>query len=534
MKSRKKRNALLWFDTPQAGVNRRRSATEIIHEFVTLKEFAGYRFDVKMGDYDDMTPSLPKWILLIACYAMALPMLGRQEGKAGIRRVYLEPFTTQAGSEKLRADVAAELRKLKSIVVAPSESSADLILGGGGEIWVKGYRSLNPRSGRSPSNGTPVYDGFLSVELRDKNGETFWSYLATPGALSSDVSKDLAKRIAKHLAEDLDQVSQPSPAAMLPQPKIVLRGAGATFPSPVYEKWFTNYRRSNPSVQIDYQPVGSEAGVRKLLAGDVDFAASDSPEAIRDLAPAEQENYLLFPSVIGAVVPIVNLPGLPSNLSLTPEALAGIYLGKIKKWNDPLLRQANRGVHLPDLDIVVIHRGDGSGTSYAWTDYLSQTNTEWKEQVITSLSPKWPTGRAATGNQGVAELVKELGGAIGYIEFIYALQHHLSFASVRNRNGEFVACSLESMAIAARQSVEIHDDFKVSIVDARGAGAYPIASFTWLIVPTHITDEAKRNAFTGFLNWMLGPGQPQAAALGYLALPRDVVSREEDAITRIH
>jgi phosphate transport system substrate-binding protein len=474
------------------------------------------------------------WIVLLAVCATTVPIFARQEGKTnGIRRLYLEPFTTKAESEKLRADVASELRKLASILVVPSEANADLILGGGGEIWVRGYRSLNPRSERSPSNGTPVYDGFLSVELRDKNGETLWSYLATPGTTSSDVSKDLARRIAKHLAEGLNQAAPPRTAS-LPQPSTVLNGAGATFPNPVYAKWFTNYRRENPSVEINYDAVGSEAGVRKLLAGDADFAASDSPEAIRDLAPREQEKYLLFPSVVGAVVPIVNIPGLPNDISLTPEALAGIYLGEIKKWNDPLLRQANRGIHLPDLDIVVIHRGDGSGTSYAWTDYLSQTSLEWRTRIGTDLSPKWPTGRAATGNEGVAQLVKELGGSIGYVEFIYALQNHLSFAKVRNRNGEFVAGGLESMAIAASQSVQIHDDFKVSIVDAPGAGAYPIASFTWFIIPVRIADDAKRNALTGFLKWMLGPGQPQAAALGYLALPKNIVSREQDSIGRIH
>jgi phosphate transport system substrate-binding protein len=233
------------------------------------------------------------------------------------------------------------------------------------------------------------------------------------------------------------------------------------------------------------------------------------------------------------VVPIVNLPGVPSDISFTPEALAGIYLGKIKKWNDPILRQANRHVRLPDLDIVVVHRSDGSGTSYAWTDYLSKTSPEWKAQVGSGLTPPWPAGRAAAGNDGVAKLVKELGGSIGYVEFIYALQNHLSFGKVRNKQGEFVAASLESIPAAAT-SMEPESDFKVSIVDAPGRGAYPIATFTWLVVPAHIADDTKRNAMVGFLKWMLGPGQKQAAALGYLALPQGVVSREEAAIVRIH
>jgi phosphate transport system substrate-binding protein len=501
-----------------------------------IKDFAEQIFNANMKDYVYMKSYHPKGSLLFACLCtLAVPSLAAQDGKtSGVKRLYLEPFTTQTGSEKLQSDILVELRKLRSIVVVSSESSADVILGGGGEIWVKGYRSLNPRSGRSPANGTPVYDGFLSVELRDPKGATLWSYLATPSATSIDVPKDLARRIVKHLPEGLDHVAGPPPESVPPQRPVILKGAGATFPNPVYAKWFTNYRRENPSIEINYDSVGSKEGVRQLLAGETDFAASDSPEVIRDLAPAKQEEYSLFPSVVGAVVPIVNLPGLSSDISLSSEVLADIYLGKIKKWDDPTLRRINRGLRLPNLDIVVIHRGDGSGTSYAWTDYLSQTSSEWSARVGTSLSPAWPTGRPAIGNDGVAKLVKELGGSIGYVEFIYALKNHLSFARVRNRSGEFVAGSLESMAIAASQSVHIHDDFKVSIVNAPGAGAYPIASFTWFVVPTHIADDGKRNAVIGFLKWMLGPGQPEAAALGYLALPEDVVSKEEAAILKIH
>jgi phosphate ABC transporter phosphate-binding protein len=451
-----------------------------------------------------------------------------------IKRLYVEPFTTESGSLKLREDVLSELRKVHSLSLVTAESEADVILGGGGGIWVKGYRSLNPRSGRLPSDGTPVYDGYLSVELRDPKGETLWSYLATPGAGAEDIPKDLAKRIAKNLADALEKGILPFETTPLPQPAIVLQGAGATFPSPVYAKWLTNYRRANPLVDITYQPIGSKAGIQKLLAREVDFGASDSPEVIRDLAPREQANYLLFPSVVGAVVPIVNLPGVPNSIALTPQALAGIYLGKITKWNDPLLQEANRRVRLPDLDIVVVHRNDGSGTSYAWTDYLSQTSPEWQAQVGASLTPKWPLGRGATGNEGVAKLVKELGGSIGYVEFIYALQNHLSFAKVQNRNGDFVAASLEGMAIAASQSLGVDDNFKISIVDPPGRDAYPISSFTWLIVPANIAPDAKRKAITNFLEWMLGPGQRQAAALGYLALPNDVIRREEAALRRIH
>jgi phosphate transport system substrate-binding protein len=230
---------------------------------------------------------------------------------------------------------------------------------------------------------------------------------------------------------------------------------------------------------------------------------------------------------------VVNLPGVPRDVVFNPEALAGIYLGTIKKWNDPILTRINRSLHLPDLEIAVVHRSDGSGTSYALTDYLSKTIPAWKAQVGTSLTPKWPVGQGANGNDGVAKLVKEQVGSIGYVEFIYALENHLSYGRVRNRNGEFVAASLESIGAAVSHSVKIMDGFKVSVVDAPGAGAYPISSFTWIVVPARIADDGKRKALTGFLQWMLDAGQRQAAALGYLPLPKDVVNKEAAAIARI-
>jgi phosphate transport system substrate-binding protein len=469
------------------------------------------------------------------CCAMLVPAFAWQAVPANdLRRIYVEPFTTQAGSEKLREDVIADLRKLNSVTLVPDESSADAILGGGGEVWIEGYRSHNPQLGNAPSNGTPIYTGFLSVELRDKGGETVWSYLATPPAASGDVSKDLAERISKNLAESLKQGDLSPRTTALPQPATILKGAGATFPYPVYAKWFKNYRRENPALEITYEAIGSEAGIRRLLENSVDFGASDSPEAIHELAPGDEDQYLFFPSVVGAVVPVVNLPGIPTDIAFTPQALAGIYLGTIKKWNDPVLTRANRSLRLPNLDITVVHRADGSGTSYAWTDYLSKTSSAWKAQVGASLAPKWPTGREANGNDGVSKLVKEQSGSIGYVEFIYALQNHLSYGRVRNRNGGFVAASLESIAAAASHSSKIRDDFKVSIVDAPGAGAYPISSFTWIVVPAHPSDGAKRQALIHFLQWMLGPGQRQAAALGYVALPKDVVGKEVAAIVRIH
>ena len=295
----------------------------------------------------------------------------------------------------------------------------------------------------------------------------------------------------------------------------------------------TSGKGENPNLEIDYEPVGSEAGVRKLIANNVDFGASDSPKAIQELAPGEESKYLCFPSVVGAVVPVVNLAGIPGDISFTPEALAGIYLGKIRKWNDPVLTRANKGVHLPNLDIIVVHRTDGSGTSYAWTDYLSKTSTAWNAQVGTSMAPRWPVGREAKGNDGVARMVKEEAGAIGYVEFIYALQNHLTYGRVRNRDGEFVLASLESIAAAANHA-SINDDFEISLVDTPGSGVYPISSFTWIVVPAQIADSAKRGAISAFLQWMLGPGQRQAAALGYVALPKELLKKEAAAIDKIH
>jgi phosphate transport system substrate-binding protein len=477
--------------------------------------------------------SLCKLRILSRTLALACAFIGCvfawQPGS--LKKIYVEPFPQKAGSETLREDVVAQLRKVTTLSIVSDRAAADAILSGEGEIWIKGYQSLNPRSGRSPANGTPVYAGFLSVELKNTKGDTLWSYLFTPTSPSEDISKDLSKRIAKYLSEALEHGVEGQKSALAQT--AILNGAGATFPFPIYAKWFANYSRENPNVKILYDSIGSEAGIRRLLDGGVDFGASDNPEILNQLAPADQDKFLLFPSVVGAVVPIVNLPGFASDISFTPEALAGIYMGKIKKWNDPILVRANRGTRLPDLDIVVVHRSDGSGTSYAWTDYLSKTSPEWKAQAGSGLTPNWPVGRAASGNDGVAKLVKELGGSIGYVEFIYALQNHLSFGKVRNKQGEFISASLESIPAAAN-SIEPRSDFKVSIVDAPGQGAYPIATFTWFVVPAHIENDAKRNAVVGFLKWMLGPGQRQAAALGYLSLPQGIVTREEAAIVRIH
>jgi phosphate ABC transporter phosphate-binding protein len=476
-----------------------------------------------------------KGLVPLAGFLLAATALAWQAPRAAPKQLYVEPFATKGDAQKLQEDLTEELRKSHAVSLAPDAKDADFVLGGGGEIWIRGYRSFSPRSEmKLPANSIPLYAGFLSVELKNKQGVTVWSYLATPKTGSEDIAKDLSKQIVKRLVGALDQAERPAPKSSGYPSAIALRGAGATFPFPVYRKWFTNFELENPGTMISYDAIGSEAGIRQLLAGAVDFGASDSPQAIQELAPGDENKYLQFPSVVGAVVPIVNVPGIPETIAFTPEALAGIFLGKIKKWNDPILKWANPGLHLPDLDIVVVHRGEGSGTSYAWTDYLSKTSAEWKAAVGSSLNPKWPAGRGAAGNDGVAKLVKELGGSIGYVEFIYALQNHLSYGKIRNQKGQYVEASLESIGAAVNNAAEIGNDLKGSIVNAPGEGAYPVATFTWIVVRARIANDEKRSAMIAFLRWMLGPGQQQAAALGYLALPPEIVAKEEGAIAKIH
>jgi phosphate transport system substrate-binding protein len=324
------------------------------------------------------------------------------------------------------------------------------------------------------------------------------------------------------------------PSAAAAQSTIALKGAGATFPAPIYAKWIANYARREPTVAITYDAIGSEGGVRRLLAGAVDFGACDHPEVLRGLREGNdnRDMYLLVPTVIGAVVPIVNLPGVANDVVLTPDVLSAIYLGDITKWSDPRIRQANHRLRLPDASIVVVHRAEGSGTSYTWTDYLSKTDAQWRSRVGVALSPNWPVGRAASGNDGVAKAVAETAGAIGYVQFIYAVQAHLSYARVRNRRGETVTASLESIRAAA-DSADLDFERNPSIVDAPGAGAYPIASFTWLVVPAPITDAGKRTALVAFLQWMLTSGQRQAAALGYLPLPTHVITKASTIVAQI-
>jgi phosphate transport system substrate-binding protein len=312
-----------------------------------------------------------------------------------------------------------------------------------------------------------------------------------------------------------------------------INAAGATFPYPIYSKWFDEYHKLHPKVQINYQSIGSGGGIRQVLDKTVDFGASDGPMTDEQLQQAGFK-ILHFPTVLGAAVPSYNIPGLTAELKFTPEALAGIYIGKVTKWNDPAIAGPNPGVKLPADDIVVIHRSDGSGTTYIWTDYLSKVSSEWQSKVGKNTSVNWPVGLGGKGNEGVAGLIKQTPNSIGYVELIYAVQNSIPYGSVKNEAGQFVKASLAGVSAAAAGAAKsMPDDFRVSITNPPGKEAYPISSFTWLLIPAQIQDAAKKAAIKDFLGWMLTSGQQFCEPLAYAKLPKEVVAKEQKAIALI-
>jgi len=310
-----------------------------------------------------------------------------------------------------------------------------------------------------------------------------------------------------------------------------LNGAGATFPYPMYSKWFSEYHKLHPNIEINYQSIGSGGGIRQVIAGTVDFGASDGPMTDEQLKEAKVK-ILHLPTVLGAVVPAYNIPGVTGEVKFTPEALAGIFLGKIGKWNDKAITDANPGVNFPDKEIVVVHRAEASGTTYIFTDYLSKVSSDWKSTIGgegKGTAIKWPVGMAGKGNEQVAGMIRGLPGAIGYIELIYAVQNNIAYGTVKNAAGNFVKASLESVTAAAASSPKMPPDFRVSITNAPGKDAYPISSFTWLLIPEQSKDAAKGKILADFLNWMVTDGQKMASALSYAPLPDVVVQKEKEA-----
>jgi phosphate transport system substrate-binding protein len=316
-----------------------------------------------------------------------------------------------------------------------------------------------------------------------------------------------------------------------------ITGAGATFPSPMYSKWFDEYQKKNSEVQINYQSIGSGGGIKQVTEGTVDFGASDVPMTDEQLKAFQEKHgfgILHFPTVLGAVVPTYNIPGVNAALNFTPEALAGIFLGKITKWNDPAIAAANKGVTLPAGDIVVVHRAEGSGTSFIWTDYLSKVSDEWKNKVGKGAAINWPVGLGGKGNEGVTGQIKNTPNSIGYVELIYAVSNNIPYGNIKNSSGSFVKAELATVtAAAAGAAKSMPDDFRVSITDAPGKNAYPISSFTWLLIPEKFSDGAKRDALKGFVKWMLTDGQNYTEQLSYAKLPKEVVAKEEKALAKV-
>jgi phosphate transport system substrate-binding protein len=316
-----------------------------------------------------------------------------------------------------------------------------------------------------------------------------------------------------------------------------INGAGASFPYPMYSKWFDEYHKKNGNIQINYQSIGSGGGIKQVTEGTVDFGASDGPMNDDQLKAFQDKHgfgILHFPTVLGADVPTYNIPGVSAELTFTPDAIAGIFLGKITKWNDPTIAGANAGVKLPANDIVVVHRSDGSGTSYIWTDYLSKVSDDWKNKVGKGTSVNWPVGLGGKGNEGVAGLIKQTPNAFGYVELIYAIQNSMPYGKVKNSSGTTVKADLASVtAAAAGAAKDMPADFRVSITNAPGKNAYPISSFTWLLIPAKFSDAGKRDAIKGFVSWMLTDGQNDTEALSYAKLPKEVVAMEKQALAKV-
>ncbi len=312
-----------------------------------------------------------------------------------------------------------------------------------------------------------------------------------------------------------------------------LNGAGATFPYPMYSKWFSEYHKLHPDIEINYQSIGSGGGIRQVLAGTVDFGASDGPMTDEQLAQTKMK-ILHIPTVLGAVVPAYNVPGISGELRFSPKTIADICLGKITTWNDKAIATDNPGVQLPNQSIIVVHRSEGSGTNYIFTDYLSKVSDDWKTTVGKGTSVKWPVGLGAKGNEGVAGMVRQMQGSFTYVELIYAVQNKIPFGIVKNAAGNWVKGSLEGATAAAASVKNMPADFRISITDPQGKDAYPISSFTWLLIPTQAKDPAKGKIIADFLNWMVDDGQKMTAALSYAPLPSSVASKVKETIKQVH
>jgi phosphate ABC transporter phosphate-binding protein len=445
------------------------------------------------------------------------------ENLRSIHTLAVASLGDEAQARAVRHRIVERLEKSGRIKLVEDPLAADAELRGTSTVWATGSVVIDPRSNSSRQTN---YLGYVSIELVGKGNQPLWSYLVTPSRFrSGGITTDLADHAAARL---LNAIESGESGTMAPPkgsiPHVALHAAGATLPAPLYLQWF-----ESSGISVSYDAIGSEAGIEQLKDGKVDFAASDMP-----LTNPEPMRVIQIPTVVGGVVPIYNLPGLGRELDLTPEVLAGIYSGKIQKWNDPAVRKSNPGAPLPNAEIAVIHRSDGSGTTFVWTSFLSAVSPEWKTSFGAGVHVDWPVGTGAKGNEGVAEMVKKTPNAIGYVELIYAIQHHLEYASVRNPAGRFIRADLASITAAASEAAASPDrEFRFSILNALNKAAYPISTFTWILIPQEGLDPEKKRTITGLLKWMLTSGQKQCASLGYPPLPREVAARALAAVDQL-
>jgi phosphate transport system substrate-binding protein len=484
-------------------------------------------------------PSNQKIVCLSLLASVACAGTSRQTGAqtavevSQVKCVAVDWAANAKGSAGVRERLEEKLKSSGKIQIVQDPAQADAVLHGSATIWTTGYISTSPRSKGAEA---ATYQGYASAELNGKSGKTIWSYLVTPRRPGwKSITDDLGDQLASALVEAVRQneLGGRIVAAIGSRgtgtgsgAELKLLGVGATFPAPIYRRWFESFERTQPGIRVAYEAVGSEQGIRRMRSGEADFGASDFPLSEQQLQ--EKDGKLLqFATVLGAVVPIYRVKGVPDGLNLTPEVLAGIFLGKIRSWNAPEIRAINKHIHLPDEKIVVVHRSDGSGTTYAWTDYLSKVSEEWKAGPGAGATVTWPVGIRAEGNQGVADTVFATANSIGYVEFIYALQHELSFAAVRNSSGEYVKADIDSVAAAAKAAGWSEGKgSQTSIINATGKHTYPIATFTWVLIPADAKDTNKQEALRELLRWMLTSGQRECQSFGYAPLPADLAARE--------
>ncbi len=465
---------------------------------------------------------------LVACPSLWYVHAQTAQNLAQVKNVYISDLGTGNQADRLRQSLIKQIRKSGTYQVVENPAQSDAVVKETGRIWITGYVGTSSRS--AANNRVPVYAGYLSIELVGKGGATLWSYLVTPGKMVwTSITDDLTSTAVREMiAAKKQQRSAETVPSNNKLAQTTLSGAGATFPAPLYQKWFQSFQHANPEVSLSYDAVGSEQGAEMLADNKVDFAASDVSQPDLD-NPNLHAKFVRIATVLGAIVPIYNLPSVQPYLNFAPEVLAKIYLGEIRKWNDPEIRKSNRGVDLPDVEIVVEHRSDGSGTTYAWSDFLSKVSPDWKAKVGTGTRLNWPVGMGNERNEGVASAVQKTPNSIGYVELVYAIQYQLNFGSVRNSSGEFIRAQLDSLAEAAK--VAIAGDGEVSsITNPPAKGAYPIATFTWLLLPQEVSDSAKKLALVRLLKWILTEGQKECSALGYLPLPHDIANRELNSL----